>query len=392
MIPILQLQSYSSLDDVGRAVREVANTQLAPIAHDFGERREVCRPLLERMGELGFFRILTVTADEAPWLAGHRWSVHAAVREALAVEDSQCEEMYTIQGLSIYPLQLMGTAEQQERFLGPLLSGQRISAFALSEPEAGSDIAAMTTTARRVEGGWSITGDKTWISHAPDAETYVVFARHEPGSEIEGVSAFVVEKGAAGFDLDPSLDVLGPHAIGSLHFRDCFVPDDQVLGDLGRGLRTALRSLEFFRPSVGGRAVGLARQALDVATAWARERQVFGGPLLDQQSAAFKLADMAIRIQAARALVYDAARRADAGENIAVAGSAAKAFATEMAQSVAYDAQQICGGRGVLVGHPTERIYRQVRAMTIFEGTSEIQRLIISRHVRRGTLNDIWGF
>jgi acyl-CoA dehydrogenase len=385
-------KAFSSVEQVGQTVRDVAEKQLTPLAENFGERSEVCRPLVRLMGDLGFFRLLDLDADEAPWFAAHRWSAHAAVREALALVDSQCEEIYTIQGLGIYPILLMGTQAQQERFLRPLQAGERISAFALSEPDAGSDIASMTTTAHRVDGGWAISGDKTWISHAPDADTYVVFARHEQGSGVDGVSAFIVEKGASGFQLEPSLDLLSPHAIGTLHFRDCFVPDDQVLGDLGRGLHTALKSLQYFRPSVGARAVGLSRRALDVATEWAREREVFGGPLIDQQTTAFKLADMAIRIHAARAIVYDAARRADAGEDIAVAGSAAKAFATETAQSVAYDAQQICGGRGVLAGHPAERIYRQVRAMTIYEGTSEIQRLIVSRHIRRGTLNDTWGF
>lgn len=389
---MLKTSEFSSVEHVGRTVREIAEKELLPLAEEFGERSEVCRPLLRRMGQLGFFSLLDVDAEQAPWFAAHRWSSHAAVREALALVDSQCEEIYTIQGLGLYPLLLMGTTEQKQRFLEPIQAGERISAFALSEPEAGSDIAAMTTTARRVEGGWRLTGDKTWISHAPDAETYVVFARHEEGSGIKGVSAFVVEKGVPGFELEASMDVLAPHAIGTLHFADCFVPDDQVLGELGRGLPTALKSLEYFRPSVGARAVGLSRHALDVATEWAQQRQVFGGPLIEQQAISFKLADMAVRIQAARAIVYDAARRADNGEDIAVAGSAAKVFATETAQSVVYDAQQICGGRGVVAGHPAERLYRQVRAMTIYEGTSEIQRLIVSRHIRRGTLNDAWGF
>jgi acyl-CoA dehydrogenase len=385
-----ELSELASIEEVGREVRHAAETVLAPIAEEFGEQSAVCRPLVEKVAELGLFRLMTLDAATAPWLAAHRWSAHAAVREALALVDSQVEEVYTIQGLGMYPLSSMGTPEQQERFLAPAQAGQKLTAFALTEPQAGSDLRALATTATRDGDGWVLNGEKTFISHAPDADTYVVFARHD--GEGQGVSAFIVEKGATGFTQEPSLDLLAPHAIGTLHFTDCRVPADQVLGELGRGLRVALKALEYFRPSVGARAVGLARHALDVATDWAKGRIVFGGPLIDQQAIQFSLAEMAVRIQIVRAAVYDAAAHADRGEDIAFRGSAAKVAATEAAQWVVYQAQQICGGRGVISGHPAEKLYRQVRAMTVYEGTSEIQRMIVGRHVAKGTLTDAWGF
>jgi acyl-CoA dehydrogenase len=208
----------------------------------------------------------------------------------------------------------------------------------------------------------------------------------------EGVSAFIVEKDTPGFEREASLELVSPHAIGTLRFHDCVVPHENLLGPEGRGLRVALKALEVFRPSVGARAIGLSRRGLKFATEWAQRRIVFGQPLITQQAVSFTLAEMAMRIHTARSVVYDAARRADRGDNVSFEGSVAKAMATETAQSVAYQAQQIFGGRGVLAGNPAEQLARQVRAMTIYEGTSEILRVIIGRHVARGTYANAWEF
>lgn len=390
---MFDIAGYSSLEEFGAAVRSLAEQELEPIAAEFGERSEVCRPLLEKFGDLGFYRLLDQETGQGTWLEDHRWSAFVAVREALALVDSQLDEVFTIQNMGLFPLAFMGDAKQRERFLPDVTAGKRIAAFALSEPGAGSDVSSMTTTATRVTDGWSLTGDKTWISHAPDAEIYVIFARHAEDSGIKGYSAFVVEADSEGFARLPVLELMAPHAVGSLELRDVFVPEDKVLGEVGQGLRTALKTLNFFRPSVGGRAMGLARHALDVAVDWANERETFGSPLMGHQAVAFKLADMAIQIRAGRALVYEAALLADSADpNLGIASSTAKVFATEIAQKIIYDAQQICGARALVKGHPVEAIYRQARAMTIYEGTSEVQKLIASRHISRGNLANFWNF
>jgi alkylation response protein AidB-like acyl-CoA dehydrogenase len=253
----------------------------------------------------------------------------------------------------------------------------------LTEPDAGSDAAALSTRAERHGDHWVLTGAKRFISNAPAAGLYVVFARSGPEPGTKGISAFVIPRDAPGLTGTP-MHTLAPHVIGELRFERCHVPADHLLGAEGEGWRVAMGTLDVFRASVGAQAVGLAQAALDLAIAHARRRTQFGQPIAQFQAIQAKLADMATELRAARLLVYSAARLKDAGAaRVTLESSMAKLFATEMAHRVVDQAVQIHGGAGVLRGSPIERLYREVRAPRIYEGTSEIQRLIIARQLLR---------
>jgi alkylation response protein AidB-like acyl-CoA dehydrogenase len=262
-------------------------------------------------------------------------------------------------------------------------AGDAVAAFALSEPDAGTDAGALSLRAERDGGDYRLTGSKTWISHAPDADVYTLFARTTHNAGSRGVTAFVVPGDAPGMTGTP-LELLAPHAIGRLELDGVRVPASAVLGEVDHGFRVAMTTLDRFRPSVGAAAVGIAQAACDAALAHARRRQAFGRELREFQAVSHKLADMATRIQAARLLVYDAAAAHDTAQIHSTRASAmAKLFATEMAQTVVDDAIQIHGAAGLQVGHLLEALYREVRALRIYEGTSEIQRTIIARELYR---------
>jgi alkylation response protein AidB-like acyl-CoA dehydrogenase len=262
--------------------------------------------------------------------------------------------------------------------------GEAVAAFALSEPGAGTDAAALTLAAEPDGAGWRLSGEKTWISNAPDADVYTVFARTSPEGGARGVTAFVVDGGAAGLSGEP-IEMLAPHAIGRLVFDGLAVGPDDVLGEVGGGFRVAMRTLDLFRPSVGAFAVGMAEAAIDRAVSHARERRAFGRSIGDFQAVSHTLADMATRTQAARLLVYEAARAydEDRAPDVTRLAAMAKLYATETAQFVVDAAVQILGARALVAGHPLEHLYREVRAPRIYEGTSEIQRTIIARALLR---------
>ena len=259
-----------------------------------------------------------------------------------------------------------------------------MAAFALSEPGAGTDAAALALAAEPDGDGWRLTGEKTWISNAPDADLYTVFARTSPDAGARGVTAFVVSGDAPGLSGEP-IEMLAPHAIGRLAFDAVPVGPGEVLGDVNAGFRVAMRTLDLFRPSVGAFAVGMAEAALRIAVAHAGERRAFGRAIGDFQAVSHALADMATRTQAARLLVFDAASAYDRGRTADVTRLAAmaKLYATETAQYVVDAAVQILGARALVAGHPLEHLYREVRAPRIYEGTSEIQRTIIARALLR---------
>jgi alkylation response protein AidB-like acyl-CoA dehydrogenase len=262
-------------------------------------------------------------------------------------------------------------------------AGDAVAAFALTEPDAGSDAAALSLSAERDTEGWRLTGEKIWISNAPEADFYTVFARTTPGAGARGVSAFVVPAERTGLSGE-HLDMVSPHPIGKLTFDGVRVHDDELLGNLDHGFRVAMRTLDLFRPSVGAFAVGMAQAALDAAVAHAGTRLAFGGPLKDQQTVSHTLAEMATRTEAARLLVYAAASAYDAGETqLAGRAAMAKLFATEAAQFVVDAAVQLHGARALQRGHLLEHLYREVRAPRIYEGASEIQRTIIARELYR---------
>jgi acyl-CoA dehydrogenase len=301
------------------------------------------------------------------------------IREALGQVSPLADAIFAVQGLGTYPLVLAGSDAQRRRWLPDLLSGKRVAAFALTEPEAGSDVASLQATARRDGDGWVLDGDKTLISNVPIAQQHVLFANADPAAGRKGITAFVVEKGAPGLELEP-IEMSVAHPIGRLRLRDCRVSADALLGEVGQGFRVAMATLEAFRISVGAAACGMARHALTRSIEHVRARRQFGAPLADQQMVKGYLADMATELDAARLLVARAAHRRDTTRGrVASEAAMAKMYATEAAQRIIDTAVQLHGGMGVVNGTDVERLYREIRPLRIYEGTTEIQKLIIAR-------------
>jgi alkylation response protein AidB-like acyl-CoA dehydrogenase len=306
------------------------------------------------------------------------------IRETLARTNALADFAFALQGLGSGPISIFGTDEQRRTWLPRVASGQAIPAFALSESEAGSDVSAMRTTARRDGDEYVIDGEKTWISNAGLADFYVVFCRFPEAGE-KGFAALLVEAGNPGLTVTERLDLLAPHPLGTLRFESCRVPASALIGEPGRGLRVALGTLDVFRSTVGAAALGMARRALDEAASHAKKRQISGRPLADLQLTQARLADMAVAVDASALLVYRAAWTRDSGApRVTREAAMAKLFATESAQRVIDDAVQLLGGRGVLAGTPVERLYREVRALRIYEGTSEVQKLVIAGQLLGG--------
>jgi acyl-CoA dehydrogenase len=305
-------------------------------------------------------------------------------RETLARYSALAEVMFAMQGLGTGPITLFGSPAIREKYLPPVRAGRKIAAFALSEPEAGSDVASMSTTATRVDGGWRLNGVKTWISNAGIADHYVVVARtgEQPGAR--GLSAFIMDADTPGFEIVKRLDIISPHPIATVRFNDCFIEEDRLLGEVGSGFKVAMATLDVFRSTVGAAALGFARRALDEALRRASTRLVMGKPLIEQQLIQGKIADMAVEIDASALLVYRSAWTRDVKRvRITRESSMAKLYATEAAQRVIDESVQIFGGLGVTRGNKPEELYRDIRALRIYEGASEIQRLIIARQLMK---------
>jgi acyl-CoA dehydrogenase len=365
--------------DFADEVKALAADWLVPIA-EAGQPGVVNRELIKAMGELGLLaRLFSGVQSGKPSRDAAAMDL-CLLREALATQSTEAETALALQGLGSYPVLQSGVDSQVERWLPAVAAGDAVAAFALTEPSAGSDAAALQLAAERDGEGWRLSGEKIWISNAPEADFYTVFARtSDAGSR--GVSAFVVPGDRAGLSGE-HLDMVSPHPIGRLVFDGVPVHRDELLGDENRGFRVAMRTLDLFRPSVGAFAVGMAQAALDAAVAHAGSRVAFGGPLKDQQTVSHTLAEMATRTEAARLLVYSAADAYDSGETkIAGRSAMAKLFATETAQFVVDAAVQIHGARALQRGHLLEHLYREVRAPRIYEGASEIQRTIIAREL-----------
>jgi hypothetical protein len=364
-------------------VRRLAREVFAPLAAA-GVPGRVNRPLVRALGDSGLLGRLFPTPLGGTGGDGVSATGLCRLRETLARECTEAETALALQGLGTYPVVQSGSPELGRRVVPAVARGEAVAAFALSEPGAGTDAAALTLAAEPDGPGWRLSGEKTWISNAPDADLYTVFARTSPEGGARGVTAFVVDGAAAGLSGEP-IEMLAAHAIGRLVFDGVAVGPDDVLGEVGGGFPVAMRTLDLFRPSVGAFAVGMAAAALDRAVAHARDRRAFGRPIGDFQAVSHALADMATRTQAARLLVYDAARAYDedgTGEVTKLAAMA-KLYATETAQFVVDAAVQILGARALVAGHPLEHLYREVRAPRIYEGTSEIQRTIIARALLR---------
>jgi alkylation response protein AidB-like acyl-CoA dehydrogenase len=310
------------------------------------------------------------------------------IRETLARHDGLADFAFAMQGLGSGAISLAGSAELTRRYLPRVARGEAIAAFALSEPQAGSDVAAMQCSARREGGEYVLDGSKTWISNGGIADFYCVFARTSPAVEradgtigAQGISAFVVDAATAGLEIADRIDVIAPHPLATLAFRDCRIAATQRLGAEGEGFKIAMRTLDVFRTSVAAAAVGFAQRALDEALAHAKARRMFGRNLADFQLTQAALADMATKVEAARLLTYRAAWMRDRGERVTKEAAMAKLTATESAQRVIDRAVQMFGGRGVVHGVTVERLYRDIRALRIYEGASEVQQLIIAREL-----------
>jgi acyl-CoA dehydrogenase len=313
-------------------------------------------------------------------------------RETLARASGLADFVFAMQGLGGGPISLFGTASLQQRYLPGIASGERIAAIAISEPEAGSDVGALGTTARlQADGSYVLDGIKTWISNAGLADHYVVFARtSDDGSR--GLSAFVVPADAPGLAVSQRIQVSAPHPLGTLRLEGCHVAADARLGQPGEGFKIAMATLDVFRSTVGAAALGLARRALDEALDHAERRVTFGRPLAEFQLTQAKLANMAAEVDASALLVYRAAWTRDCvAERVTREAAMAKLFATEAAQRVVDQAVQLFGAWGVVAGTPVERLYREVRALRIYEGTSEIQQLILAGQVRAARRAEIDG-
>jgi acyl-CoA dehydrogenase len=309
------------------------------------------------------------------------------LRETLAAHDGLADFAFAMQGLGSGAITLDGSPELKRRYLPRVASGEAIAAFALSEPEAGSDVAAMSTTARRDGGHWVLDGQKTWISNGGIADFYVVFARQvEPGTAAEArgtkaIAAFVVDADAPGLRIAERLDTMAPHPLARLAFEGCRIPASHCLAEAGTGFKLAMRTLDVFRTSVAAAALGFARRALAEGLARETTRAMFGQRLSELQLTQAKLADMALAVDAAALLTYRAAWRRDQGHTVTREAAMAKLAATEGAQRVIDAALQLWGGAGVQSGQVVERLYRDIRALRIYEGASEVQQLIIAREL-----------
>ncbi len=374
----------------GWAARHVPQTH----GHDVDA---ACRALVRSLGAAGWLRHAIAGTSYGAFGDTVDTRAICLIRETLARHSGLADFAFAMQGLGSGAISLAGSEAQKQRYLPRVASGEAIAAFALSEPQAGSDVAAMQCAATVDGDHVLLNGEKTWISNGGIADFYVVFARSgdAPGARPEGVpargakdiSAFIVDAGTPGFEVAERIDVIAPHPLARLRFTNCRVPASQRVGAAGEGFKVAMRTLDVFRTSVAAAALGFARRALAEALARARTRRMFDGVLADFQLTQAKLAQMATTIDSAALLTYRAAWQRDQGRNVTREAAMAKMVATEGAQQVIDAALQLFGGLGVVSEQPVERLYREIRALRIYEGATEVQQLIIAREL----LKDVRG-
>ena len=357
-----------------RQAREV----LAPLVASDPTPGRVNRRIVSELADLGFLGRL-FRREETGWRSDISALDVCLIREGLARACTEAETAFAMQGLGSFPLLRFGVRELVDEWIPLVASGKVVTAFALSEPQAGTDVAALSLRATQEGDAWRLDGEKTWISNAPDADLYTVFARSSEQPGARGLTAFLVPGSAAGLTGEP-IELLSPHPIGRLMFDGVRIEARYVLGTVDQGFSVAMQTLDMFRPSVGAFAIGMASAAIDAAVAFTAQRRAFGGLLKDRQAIAHRLADIATRVQAARLLVHAAAAAYDAGVRPTTEAAAmAKLMATEVAQEAVDAAVQFHGARALERGHLLEHLYREVRAPRIYEGASEIQREIIAR-------------
>ena len=379
----LNLELTEEQDLLRKTVRDFAQSEVTPLARKLDETGHFPRALFTKAAELG---LTGVAVPEAYGGAGMDHISYAIVIEEIARACASTSVILSVQN-SLYcsPLLHFGTDEQKRKFLAPFARGEKIGCYALTEPQAGSNAAALRTRAVRKGDSYIVNGTKAWITNGGVADAAIVYVNTHPEQGEKGITALVVEKGMSGFSVGKEQKKLGIHATActELSFVDCEVPVDNRVGNEGEGYKVALSTLDGGRIGIGAQATGIAQGAMDAALAYAQQRQAFGHPIADFQAIQFMLADMSTDIEAARLLVLRAAWKQDTGARFSMEASIAKLFASEMATRVAHKAIQIHGGNGYSTEYPVERAYRDARITEIYEGTSEIQRLVIASWVLR---------
>jgi len=383
--------SWPFFDDAHRQLADEVDAWASAHLPDLIDHHDLdgsCRRLVAALGDGGWLKY-TVPAAYGGAFDGFDVRSLALIRETLARHDGLADFSFVMQGLGTGPITQFGTEAQKQAILPNVAAGKRIAAFALSEPDAGSDVAAMTTTAVP-EGNdhVRIDGLKTWISNGGIADHYVVFARTGEAPGARGLSAFIVEATNPGLTIEERIDVVAPHPLATLKFDNCIVSRDNQVGESGAGFKVAMSNLDVFRTTVGAAALGLARRALDETLSYVSKRKMFGATLADLQIPQAMMAEMATDIDASALLIYRSAWTKDSGAaRVTRESSMAKMFATEAAQSVIDKAVQLHGGMGVKVGTKVEELYREVRSLRIYEGATEVQKIVIARQelARMGT-------
>jgi alkylation response protein AidB-like acyl-CoA dehydrogenase len=361
--------------ELASALDAWCDAHLQHVDHD-GDVDGECRRLVAQLGKAGWLN--HAVAGEGQAIDTRALCL---IRETLARHDGLADFAFAMQGLGSGALSLQGTPQQRERYLPRVARGEALAAFALSEPEAGSDVAALQCSATEDGDAYVLNGEKTWISNGGIADFYVLFARTGEAPGARGISAFIVDAGLPGFDIAERINVIAPHPLARLRFTNCRVPKTQMLGAPGEGFKLAMRTLDVFRTSVAAAALGFARRALHEGLAQAKARPMFGARLADLPLTQAKLADMACTVDSSALMVYRAAWLRDQGKTITQEAAMAKLMATEGAQRVIDAAVQLFGGRGVRRGEIVESLYREIRALRIYEGASEVQQLIIGREL-----------
>ncbi len=366
---------------VQEVARGFAEKKLIPRAEEFDSESKMDMALLKEMGDLG---LMGITLPEEYGGGGMDTMSYVIASEELA---RGCASHAAVIGLHNslygYPLVEFGTEEQKKKYLPGICSGEQVGAFALTEPGAGSDAASITTTYIKKDGGYVLNGTKIFITMGAVADSVIVFATAKKGSGPKGISAFIVDKGTAGFEIGTIEKKMGLKASPTteLIFSDCFIPEDSLLGQEGKGFRVAMSTLDGGRVSCGAMAVGIAQAAFEVALKYSKEREQFGKPISAFQAIQFHLAEMSVMIENARLLAYKAAWLKDQGKPYSLEAAQAKLYASEISTQVTHKAIQVLGGYGYIREYQVERMYRDARVTELFEGTSEIQKLVIARHL-----------
>jgi len=366
---------------IQQAARDFAQTELKPGVIERDEHQKFPTEQVKKLGELGFLGMMVDTKYNG---SGMDAVSYVLVMEELSKVDASASVVVSVNNsLVCYGLEAYGTEAQKEKYLKPLASGEKIGAFCLSEPEAGSDATSQQTTAEDMGDYYLLNGTKNWITNGSTASTYLVIAQTHKELRHKGINAFIVEKGTPGFTVGPKENKLGIRGSDthSLMFNDVKVPKENRIGDDGFGFSFAMKTLEGGRIGIAAQALGIAAGAYELALAYSKQRKSFGKPISDHQAIAFKLADMATQIEAARMLVYKAAWLKDQGQSYTLAGSMAKLFASKVAMDVTVEAVQIHGGYGFVKEYHVERMMRDAKITQIYEGTSEIQKMVISRSI-----------